>query len=85
MSHNRVYSILTHCHSLEIERHFSASRTTSKVLQCGFYWPTMFQGAKEFVNKCDQCLKTGNILRKDEMPLSNILEIELFDMWGIDS
>ncbi|KAE8676815.1 hypothetical protein F3Y22_tig00111582pilonHSYRG01273 [Hibiscus syriacus] len=28
--------------------------------------------------------KTGNISRQHEMPLQNILEIELFDVWGID-
>ena len=26
----------------------------------------------------------GNISRRHEMPLSNILEVELFDVWGID-
>ncbi|KAL4279392.1 hypothetical protein GQ457_03G021400 [Hibiscus cannabinus] len=28
--------------------------------------------------------KTGNISRRNEMPLQNILEVELFDVWGID-
>ena len=26
----------------------------------------------------------GNILRKVEMPLHNMLEVEIFDFWGID-
>ncbi|XP_057418149.1 uncharacterized protein LOC130712328 [Lotus japonicus] len=33
---------------------------------------------------CDRCQRTGNISRRNEMPLKNILEIELFDVWGID-
>ena len=28
--------------------------------------------------------REGNISKRDEMPLSNIFEIELFDLWGID-
>ncbi|KAL4388382.1 hypothetical protein GQ457_09G019490 [Hibiscus cannabinus] len=28
--------------------------------------------------------KTGNISKRNEMPLQNILEVELFDVWGID-
>ena len=28
--------------------------------------------------------RVGNISRKNEMPLTNILQIELFDVWGID-
>ena len=26
----------------------------------------------------------GNISRRQELPLKNILEVELFDVWGID-
>ena len=26
----------------------------------------------------------GNLLRKNEMPLNFILEVEIFDVWGID-
>ncbi|KAL4284725.1 hypothetical protein GQ457_16G020250 [Hibiscus cannabinus] len=40
----------------------------------------------DFVNyiQCDRCQRTGNISRRNEMPLQNILEVELFDVWGID-
>ncbi|XP_065851199.1 uncharacterized protein, partial [Euphorbia lathyris] len=34
--------------------------------------------------RCDKCQRTGNIGRRDEMPLKNILEVEIFDVWGID-
>ncbi|XP_075084805.1 uncharacterized protein LOC142168050 [Nicotiana tabacum] len=33
---------------------------------------------------CDRCQRTGTITRKHEMPLQNILAVELFDVWGID-
>ncbi|XP_027178132.1 uncharacterized protein LOC113777297 [Coffea eugenioides] len=33
---------------------------------------------------CDACQRTGNISRKNEMPLTTFLEVELFDVWGID-
>ena len=26
----------------------------------------------------------GNLSRKNEMPLKGILEVEIFDVWGID-
>lgn len=26
----------------------------------------------------------GNISRRHEMPLQNMLEVEIFDVWGID-
>ncbi|XP_058010458.1 uncharacterized protein LOC131183818 [Hevea brasiliensis] len=31
-----------------------------------------------------RCQRVGNISRKNEMPQQGILEIELFDVWGID-
>ena len=34
--------IISSCHDGEAGGHFSANRTTSKVLQSGFFWPTLF-------------------------------------------
>ncbi|XP_022843406.1 uncharacterized protein LOC111366959 [Olea europaea var. sylvestris] len=33
---------------------------------------------------CDRCQHTENISRHHELPLTNVLEVELFDVWGID-
>ncbi|KAH0723372.1 hypothetical protein KY285_005833 [Solanum tuberosum] len=33
---------------------------------------------------CDKCQRLGTILRRHKMPLSNILEVEIFDVWDID-
>uniref|UniRef100_A0A803R2M6 Integrase catalytic domain-containing protein n=2 Tax=Magnoliopsida TaxID=3398 RepID=A0A803R2M6_CANSA len=79
-----MYSILNHCHALPCGGHFSGTRTAAKVLQSGFFWPTLFKDASTFVKACDRCQRTGNISRRNEMPLTGILEVELFDVWGID-
>jgi hypothetical protein len=54
------------------------------VLQAGFYWPTIFRDVHEFVKSCDPCQRTGKMSRRHEMPQQMILEVELFDVWGID-
>ncbi|CAL8988224.1 unnamed protein product [Prunus brigantina] len=77
-------SILTFSHALACGGHFSAKKTALKVLQSGFFWPTLFKDAFDFCSKCDRCQKMGNISRRNEMPLNNILVVELFDVWGID-
>ncbi|KAL4304424.1 hypothetical protein GQ457_10G016670 [Hibiscus cannabinus] len=64
--------------------HFGGARTAAKVLQSGFYWPTLFKDAYNYYKACDRCQRTGNISRRNEMPLQCILEVELFDVWGID-
>ena len=69
---------------MDVGGHFGASKTVSKVLQSGFWWPTLFKDARKYVLTCDRCQRTGNISKKQEMPLKGILEIEIFDVWGID-
>lgn len=76
--------MLMHCHTLECGGHFGAYRTTAKVLQSGFYWPALFKDAHALIAACDRCHRSGNISRWNEMPLQNILEVELFDVCGID-
>ncbi|KAL5572311.1 hypothetical protein UlMin_021908 [Ulmus minor] len=41
-------SILQQCHSSPYEGHFGGVRTANKVLQAGFYWPTLFKDAHSF-------------------------------------
>ncbi|XP_021719923.1 uncharacterized protein LOC110687584 [Chenopodium quinoa] len=60
------------------------SKKIAKILQCGFYWPTFFKDTYSYVKACDRCQRTDTISKKNEMPLNNILEVELFDLWGID-
>ncbi|KAL4333294.1 hypothetical protein GQ457_07G008150 [Hibiscus cannabinus] len=66
------------------EGHFGGNRTAAKVLQSGFYWPTLHKDAQLFSQQCDRCQRTGNISKRNKKPLQNILEVELFDVWGID-
>ena len=84
VSEEEMESIIHHCHSREVGGHFRVTKTTAKVLQSGFYWLSLFKDSFNFVANCDRCQRIGNISRKNEMPLTNILEIELFDVWGID-
>ncbi|KAK8680591.1 hypothetical protein V6N13_109533 [Hibiscus sabdariffa] len=76
--------IMYHCHAASCGGHFGGNRIAAKILQSGFYWPTLFKDAYAFAKACDRCQRTGNISRRNEMPLQNILEVELFDVWGID-
>ncbi|XP_060190996.1 uncharacterized protein LOC132620349 [Lycium barbarum] len=76
--------IIEACHSSPVGGHHSSARTAAKVLQSGFYWPTIYQDAHDFVKACDQCQRHGGISRRHELPMTPILEVELFDVWGID-
>ena len=77
-------SILTHCHTLSCGGHFGGQRTATKVLQSGFYRPSLFKDAHQFVSTCDKCQRMCGISKRDEPPMRTILEVELFDLWGMD-
>jgi len=76
--------IMWHCHSSAYGGHHSGERTAAKVLQSGFWWPTLFKDCQDFVKPCDKCQRTGNISQRNEMPLTGIIELEPFDCWGYD-
>ncbi|KAM1557152.1 hypothetical protein ACFX10_040615 [Malus domestica] len=78
------HSILSFCHTYACGGHFGTQRTTFKVLECGFYWPTLFKDARTFCLTCDRCQRTGNIGQKDQMPQVPIFVVEIFDVWAID-
>ncbi|XP_070025777.1 uncharacterized protein [Nicotiana sylvestris] len=67
-------SILDACHSSPYGGHHGRARTTSKVLSCGFYWPILYKDAGDLVKRYDECQIAGGISKKDEMPLTTILE-----------
>ncbi|GJR46790.1 reverse transcriptase domain-containing protein [Tanacetum coccineum] len=76
--------ILHHCHHGPDGGHHGANATAKKVFECGFYWPTIYKDALEFVNVCDACQRAGNISTRNEMPQNSIQVCEVFDVWGID-
>ncbi|CAN6679377.1 unnamed protein product [Malus baccata var. baccata] len=79
-----IQSILNFCHTYACGGHFGTQKTARKVLECGFYWPTIFKDARTFCIACDRCQRTGNIGPKDQMPQSPIFNVEIFYVWGID-
>lgn len=84
VTEQEVDGILTHCHSLACGGHGAGSKTAFKALECGFWWPTLHKDAKTFVTSCDRCQRAGGISKRHEMPQQMILEVEPFDVWGID-
>ncbi|GAU36667.1 hypothetical protein TSUD_15800 [Trifolium subterraneum] len=76
--------IMWHWHNSPCGGHHSGQRTAAKVLQSGFFWPTLFKDCVNYVKNCDKCQRTGTITKRDEMPLQGMLEVEPFDCWGVD-
>ncbi|GJS28721.1 reverse transcriptase domain-containing protein [Tanacetum coccineum] len=77
-------TILDQCHHGPTGGHYGPNITAKKVLDLGFYRPTIIKEAHTLVCLCEACQRTGNISKRDEIPLNNIQVCEIFDIWGID-
>ncbi|GJT81788.1 reverse transcriptase domain-containing protein, partial [Tanacetum coccineum] len=69
---NKIHEILAHCHFGPTGGHHSTSITGRKVYESGFYWPSIFKDAKDYVIRCDACQRSRNISSRSEMPHNNI-------------
>jgi hypothetical protein len=76
-------NVISFCHDHACGGHFSAKKTTAKILQCGFYWPTLFRDAHTYCTSYERCQKLGSISRRNMMPLNPILIVKIFYVWGI--
>nr|GEW44017.1 reverse transcriptase domain-containing protein [Tanacetum cinerariifolium] len=76
--------ILEACHNGPTGGHHGANLTARKVVDAGFFWPTIYKDAYELVKHYDSCQQQGKISQRDEMPQNAIQICEIFDVWGID-
>nr|GEX13980.1 reverse transcriptase domain-containing protein [Tanacetum cinerariifolium] len=76
--------ILVACHNRPTGGHHGANLTAKKIFDAGFFWPTIYKDAHEFVKNYDSCQRQGKISQRDEMPQNSIQICEIFDVWGID-
>ena len=81
---HEIQGVLEHCHSLPCGGHGGVDKTVAKISQSLLWWPTMHRDAHQFVAQCDRCQRSGGITKWDEMPQQSILEVEPFDVWGVD-
>jgi len=78
----KIDKMLYCCHDKLVGGHLGPKRTTTKVLDDGFFWPTNFKGAYNFVFNGEICQKVGgNITKRNEMPMQPLIFYEIF-MYG---
>ncbi|GJW18779.1 reverse transcriptase domain-containing protein [Tanacetum coccineum] len=53
VSGQEAFDILKACHSGPTGGHYGANYTAKKIFDSGFYWPTIYKDAHDFVTRCD--------------------------------
>nr|GEZ30211.1 reverse transcriptase domain-containing protein [Tanacetum cinerariifolium] len=82
--HAEAFDILEAWHNGPTRGHHGANITTKNVFDVGFFRPTIYKDAYEFVKNYDPCQRQGKFSQRDEMPQNSIQICEIFDVWGID-
>ena len=52
---DETYDVLCACHDEPCGGHFASKRTTLKILNTGYYWPTLHKDATQYAKKFDKC------------------------------
>eukprot|EP00253_Pinus_taeda_P029433 PITA_29433 len=64
--------------------HFGADTTAHKIIHAGYYWPTLFRDAHEYVGKCLNCQTSSGRQRTLAFPLQPVNIEQPFEQWGLD-
>ncbi|XP_020208815.1 uncharacterized protein LOC109793756 [Cajanus cajan] len=76
-----IRDILWHCHNSLYGGHYNGERTTTKVLQSGFYWPNLFKDAYEHCKRFDYVSKwveASAVQKADAKTVINFLKKNIF-------
>jgi len=72
---SEIHSMLKFYHSYACDSHFEGRRITTKVLQSGFYSPTIVCNAYRFCLACECCQRTNALSHH------NVMGLYYWDIW----
>ncbi|KAL5840125.1 hypothetical protein ACOSQ4_012733 [Xanthoceras sorbifolium] len=76
--------ILQAIHGGVCGNHTGGNILAHKALRQGFYWPTMFQDAKETASNCDKCQRIADNIKQPPEKLRSLTSPWPFAQWGIN-
>nr|GFA06603.1 reverse transcriptase domain-containing protein [Tanacetum cinerariifolium] len=76
-----AFDILKPCHEGPTGGHHGANRTTKKVFDVGFFWPTIYRDAHMIIKSCDTCQKKAKF-HNEMRCLRTLSMFGKFSMYG---
>jgi hypothetical protein len=71
-------------HERPLGGHFATEITQRKILDAGYWWPTMYRDVHDYCRSCDACQKTGGLAIQSLAKLVTSLIEEPFMKWRFD-
>ncbi|XP_071939053.1 uncharacterized protein [Coffea arabica] len=76
-------SILAFCHTFACGGHFEPKRTAHKVLESGFYWPSLFKDAYVFFDYVSKWVKAKATRTNDSKVVADFIRSNIFVRFGM--
>ncbi len=64
--------------------HFATEVTQKKILDVGYWWPTMYINVHDYFRSCDACQRTRGLVIQSLAKSVINLSKEAFMKWGLD-
>jgi hypothetical protein len=71
-------------HERPLGRHFATKIIQRKILDVGYWWPTMYRDVHDYCRSCDACQRTRGLTTQSLAKLVTSLLGEPFMKWGFD-
>jgi hypothetical protein len=81
---SKAQSVLKELHERMVGGHFTVDIVTKKILDAGYWWPTLFKDTHEFCKSCDNCTRTRGLKTKNLAKLVTTFLEKPFMKWGLD-
>ena len=76
--------VIQQLHDKSAGGHFGVDSTTKKILDTGYWWPTLHRDVKLYVQSCDACQRSGSLHFNTHWPMTPIMPLAPCEKWGID-
>ena len=73
LSHDEVDYVMREVHEGIYGNHSGAQSLVHKLIQAGYYWPTMLKDAQTYVKTCDKCQRFSNLIRQPSEELTPMM------------
>lgn len=83
LTHEEAEKVLNDCDSGACGGHLSGYATTQKILQTGYFWPTIFKDCIITVRSCHACQIFDRKTRLPPAPLHPVVSVGPLAKWGI--
>ena len=74
-----VENVLQELHDGPAGGNYAGDATAHKILRAGYYWPTLFKDAHNYVRKCQVCQTAAGRQKKPSLPLQPVTIEQPFD------